>query len=254
MTRSESDAVRLFAFTCGWLSMPLGFFLDGEVREPIRVPVPAYLIEHPKGRAVFDTGLGVRSAANLSMIRGTSVEFDPTADIAQRLRGIGVDPDGVDWLINSHLHTDHCGGNASLPNATVVVQSKELQAARDGLAGYDAAEWDLGHRILALNGEHDLFGDGSVTLFPTPGHTAGHQCARVRLPKGEVILAADCCYMRQSLERMQLPRLAYDREEQLKSLRLIGDLRDAGAHVFFGHDPTFWANVPQAAPLLSGED
>ncbi len=245
----KDDALRLYAFTCGWLNMPRGFFLQGEGRELIRVPVPAYYIDHPKGKAVFDTGLGAHSLGHISEIRGSSAELDSSADIAARLRSIDVDPATIDFIINSHLHTDHCGANASLPNATVIVQASELQAARDGASAYDRAEWDLGHKIMTLHGEHDLFGDGSVIIFPTPGHTAGHQCATIRLPKGDVILAADCCYMRQSLVEFHLPRFSHDANLQLNSLRLLSRLRDEGARVFFGHDPDFWKHVPQGTPL-----
>jgi glyoxylase-like metal-dependent hydrolase (beta-lactamase superfamily II) len=68
----------------------------------------------------------------------------------------------------------------------------------------------------------------------------------VRLPKGEIILTADACYLRRTLDRLELPPFAHDREQMLASLRRLRALEDAGARLFFGHDPEQWKSVPQA--------
>ncbi len=112
-------------------------------------------------------------------------------------------------MINSHLHFDHVGGNQDLPNAKLVVQRLEWEAAANPELieknGYNRKDFDLGHKLQLADGEHDLFGDGSVTLIPSYGHTAGHQSLRVRLDSGEVVMTADSCYMRKALEEMVLP-------------------------------------------------
>jgi len=170
------NMIKLLAFTCGWFQAPVGFFLDGGEKDMLRSPVPAYLIDHPKGLALFDTGLGrrfMRDRAFPLPPEATGFEFDESADIAVRLRSIGVDPGKISWIINSHLHADHCGGNASIPNATVIIQRRELDAARQGGDGrtHNKDDFDHGHPVLAIQGEHDLYGDGSVLLFPSYGHT-----------------------------------------------------------------------------------
>ena len=104
--------------------------------------------------------------------------------------------------------------------------------------------------MLAVDGEHDLFGDGSVVCIPTYGHTPGHQSLRVRLDTGEVVLAADACYLRQTLEALHLPSLYVDAEAMLDSLRMLRKLRDGGARIFFGHDPELWATLPMAPKAL----
>ena len=129
--------VTLYAFTCGWVTMPLRSFIADEAKTPFRVPVPAYLIEHEKGLAVFDTGLGVPAAEALNAMKGVAAEFDALADVGARLKAAGFDPGAVKWIINSHLHSDHSGGNASLPNATVVIQAPELDAAKAGGEAYE---------------------------------------------------------------------------------------------------------------------
>jgi glyoxylase-like metal-dependent hydrolase (beta-lactamase superfamily II) len=246
--------VRLFAFSCGWLSGPLGAFLAGE-RGRLRVPVPCYLVEHPKGRVLFDSGLhpDLRSdpLGRLGELgRVFEVELDAHEVVGARLAALGVDPAQVGWLVNSHLHFDHTGGNAQLPNARLVVQRREWEAGRcaEAIAAnhYDPKDYDLGHDLEVVDGEHDLFGDGTVTCLPTHGHTPGHQALRVRLDSGEIVLAADACYLRRTLEELHLPGIVSDREAALESLRRLRRLAAAGARIFYGHDPDFWTGVPQA--------
>lgn len=241
--------VSLYAFTCGFVTMPLrSFFVDGD-KSPFRVPVPAYLIEHEKGLAVFDTGLGVPAAAALNAMKGVAAEFDALADIGARLQAAGFDPARVDWIINSHLHSDHSGGNAALSNATVIIQAPEWEAALEGGDAYAGGAFNTGQKVLKLSGAHDLFGDGSVEIFPTPGHTPGHQSVRLRLEGGPVVLTGDCCYARRSMDELVLPRLTADPETHLASIKRLRGMRDAGDRIFFGHDPEQWAQTPQAQKL-----
>jgi glyoxylase-like metal-dependent hydrolase (beta-lactamase superfamily II) len=247
-------SVRLFAMTCGWLTGPLGTFLAGEEGR-IRVPVPSFLIDHPKGKVLFDSGMHPQTqsdpAARLgSITKVFDVEFRPGEEVASRLAALDVDAGRIRYLVNSHLHFDHTGGNATIPNARLVVQRREWAAGRDDdqirRNFYDPKDYDTGHDVLAVDGEHDLFGDGSVVCIPTYGHTPGHQSLRVELAQGAVILTADACYLRHTLEELRLPSVVFDEERMLKSLRHLRALRDAGARIFYGHDPEFWRTVPQA--------
>ena len=110
----------------------------------------------------------------------------------------------------------------------------------------DARNYDLGHEVLAVDGEHDLFGDGSVVCLPTYGHTPGHQSLRVRLAGGDAVLTADACYLRRTLEELHLPAIVHDPAAMLAALHRLRELQQAGARIFYGHDPEFWATVPQA--------
>jgi glyoxylase-like metal-dependent hydrolase (beta-lactamase superfamily II) len=245
--------VRIFAMSCGWQTLPRGLLLEGETGS-LRVPTPVYLIEHPRGRVVFDSGLHTDLLAGSERLgelaRLFTIEFQPGDAVGAQLERLGIDPGHVDYLVSSHLHFDHVGGNAQIPNATWVVQRREWEAGCDADAAaanyFDRRDYDLGHALRLADGELDLFGDGAVTCLPTWGHTPGHQSLRVRSERGDVVLAADACYLRHTLEALHLPAVAHDREGMLEALRRLRALRDAGTRIFFGHDPEFWATLPQA--------
>ena len=183
------------------------------------------------------------------------IGFRPGEEVSGRLEAIGRDPAKIDLLINSHFHFDHCGGNALIPNATLLVQRREWDAGMDpdsaAQRGFNPRDFDLGHKLRLIDGEHDVFGDGSVVCLPTHGHTPGHQSLRLRLPGGEIVLAADACYFCQTLRERRLPRFAYDKEAMLASLDRLATLETAGARIVFGHDPQFWQTVPQAPTTLA---
>jgi N-acyl homoserine lactone hydrolase len=244
--------MRLFAFTCGWLTGPTGLFLEGE-HGSLRMPVPAFLIEHPQGHVLFDTGMHPDVAHDAKGRLGFladvfQTEMTVPETIAARLEALGFEPGRLRHVVLSHLHFDHAGGLASVPNARVVVQRRDWEAGHDAdraAALFFAREdFDHGHDVQLVDGEHDLFGDGRVVCLPTHGHTPGHQSLRVRLDSGDVVLTADACYLRRTLETDHLPPQPFDREAMLASLRRLRALRDAGARLVFGHDEEAWSEVP----------
>ena len=253
-------SIKLFAMTCGRLTGDLGRLMEGgEGRADL--PIPAYLIEHPKGTVLFDTGLHPDCQHDPAARVGTRLtglfafDFYPGEEVSARLEAIGRDPARIEIIVNSHFHFDHVGGNALIPNAVMVVQKREWEAGLTpeiaAAHGYNRADFDLGHKLVEIDGEHDLFGDGSVVCLPTHGHTPGHQSLRVRLSSGEVVLAADACYFCRTLRERRLPQRVYDRQAMLDSLDKLARLEAAGARIFFGHDAEFWKGVPQAPVAIA---
>lgn len=240
-------SVRIHPMLCGVLETDASGIM---AKQPgrLRLPIPSYLIVHPKGTTVFDTGLHRELQKNSNRLGPLSkifeVYFRPGEELGARLRAHGVDPARVDYMLNSHLHFDHVGGNADLPNAKLVVQRLEWEAAGNPELirknGYNRADFDLGHKLQLVDGEHDLFGDGSVTCIPTYGHTAGHQSLRVRLDSGEVVLTADSCYMRKALEEMVLPPFAHSYDAMREVILRFRAMERAGARLIFGHDAAQW--------------
>jgi glyoxylase-like metal-dependent hydrolase (beta-lactamase superfamily II) len=252
-------SVELYAFTCGFLTIPHGFLLKG-AKGTITVPIPSYLIVHPKGKALFDSGLNLQTQTDPLGYIGpegmtyNTFHFHPGEEVSARLKAVDVAPEEIIHLVNSHLHYDHSGGNAQIPNADIVVQRPEWEHAmsRPGNdVGYMKKDFDTGQRVQQIVGEHDVFGDGSVVCFPTYGHTPGHQSLRVRAGGQEFILCGDACYLRQSLEQLHPPGVIADTEAALAVLRRFRDMQARGSRIMFGHDPEFWKSVPQAPAKIA---
>jgi len=253
-------SVKLYAFTCGTVTGEFAHLMAGGEGE-ITVPIPVFLIEHPKGRALFDTGLHPDCRHDPAGRLGErlaglfKIGFAPGEEVSARLEAIDRDPERIDLIINSHFHFDHVGGNALIPNATMLVQRREWDAGMDpdsaAKRGFNPRDFDLGHKLRLVDGEHDVFGDGSVTCLPTYGHTPGHQSLRVRLDSGDIVLAADSCYFCRTLRERRLPRFADEKEAMLASLDRLAALERGGARIVFGHDPEFWQSVPQAPAMMA---
>jgi len=140
-----------------------------------------YLIDHPGGLVLFDTGLGFADAE-------TEAYYRPhRRSLGDALHGAGAAVDDVEMIVNCHLHFDHCGGNPSFPGRPIIVQSAELDGARQ--PGYTVPETvdfpDAKYQVIA--GEIELL--PGLWVLPTPGHTAGHQSVAVRCDDGSVVLA-----------------------------------------------------------------
>lgn len=232
--------------------MDLGSMLEGETGK-IRIPVPSYLIRHPKGLVLYDTGLHKSMQTEPDKRLGVlaplfDVHFEANEDVAARLAALDIAVDDITFLVNSHLHFDHCGGNDAIPNAPVVVQKKELEAAKTpeiaAKIGFFDQDWDYGHGFILADGEHDIFGDGSVVCIPTPGHTPGHQSLKITTNKKVIVLTGDACYLRRSLEEMRLPALSFSADQMMESFQKLKDLETKGAQLFYGHDPDFWKTLP----------
>jgi glyoxylase-like metal-dependent hydrolase (beta-lactamase superfamily II) len=257
--REQAMSVRLYAMTCGWITMPTSTFLKDE-KGFLAVPVPSYLIEHPKGVVLFDTGLAADLASPDPLVRDAALgnraarvkpSYKPGEDVASRLRAFGMDPARIQYLVTSHLHFDHVGGNALVPNARWLIQKREWHwACTDQCreAGhYERKLFDFGHDRVEVDGEHDIFGDGAVTCLPTYGHTPGHQSLRVSLEGGSVVLTADACYMRRSMEAMHLPGVILDAQMALEGYRRFAEMERAGMRLIFGHDPQQWNGINDGA-------
>lgn len=244
---------RLFGCVCGQYHSPakaLGMFGDRAT-----VPLPFYVIDHPEGVALYDCGLhtdmGNPDDPYLTSLRTHHIDVTSGSDdtVTRHLERLDIDPARVRWVVLSHLHFDHAGGLHQVPNATIVVQRREWEA------GFDqelAAEhhlvrrfFDLGHQVKQIEGEHDLFGDGSVTCIPTFGHTPGHQSMRVRSDLGDHILVGDACNNRHIVGTRHFPAASDPRHGEVnRSLDSLLARCEADTVMIFGHDPEQWGDVP----------
>ncbi|HZQ58738.1 MAG TPA: N-acyl homoserine lactonase family protein [Acidimicrobiales bacterium] len=230
---------------CGWLTGDAGAMLAGHSGE-FRMPVPAFLIEHPYGLVLFDSGLHPELATSTARMRGLDKLFTPslTADgsVGPRLTAAGYDPADVSVIVTSHLHFDHCGGHVEVPNARVAVQRAEWSAAHAApSAAYNGEDFDLGHDVEQLDGRHDVFGDGRLVIEPTPGHTPGHQSLVV---DGAYVLVGDACYCRLALDSGTLPPNAFDHARQREGFAWLRAQEAMGRRLLFSHDLGQWESLP----------
>ncbi len=232
---------------CGWLTADAGTMLTGG-SGPMRMPVGAFLIEHPQGNVVFDTGMHPELEHGTSRMRSTATLFDVELNdrwtLTGQLEAAGIVSDDVAIAVVSHLHFDHCGGLGQLPAARMLVQAAEWRAAFDeGLVDfgvYNPGDFDLGHDRLLLDGEHDVFGDGRLRLLPTMGHTAGHQSLLV---DGTTLLVGDACYCQQALDLDALPPFAADPSRQREVFAWLRDQQAQGTRLVYSHDAEQWATL-----------
>jgi glyoxylase-like metal-dependent hydrolase (beta-lactamase superfamily II) len=155
--------------------------------------------------------------------------------------------------VQTHLHIDHTGALGHFPNAAIVVHARELQAARaaeDPVAsGYVRADYDRSElRWQLAEGEQDLFGDGTIRLLETPGHSAGHMSLLLDLDEtGPVLITADAADNRAQWKGREHPRALFSREDAGRSLERLRELaHQTDALLVLGHDARNWSELRRA--------
>jgi N-acyl homoserine lactone hydrolase len=173
-------------------------------------------------------------------------------DVVTRLHSLDIEPEAIGHVVQSHLHYDHAGGLEFLSDATVYVQKEELPFAywppvyqRDVFVRED---FDSVRNWRALRGDHDIFNDGRLLIFATPGHTPGHQSLLVRLDNQAYILTGDAVYDKEKMEHRCLPGLLWSPDAVIESWERIEELqRRHDAKLIVTHD-LHWESEIRLAP------
>jgi glyoxylase-like metal-dependent hydrolase (beta-lactamase superfamily II) len=204
---------------------------------PIEFSDNCYLIRHDKGVLLWDTGVpdAVATMPDGMVVANGAITYRRARTLASQLAELGVKPADVTYVALSHTHGDHVGNVALFSSSTVLIQGAEYDWA---MAGPNKPAFAPAATITRLAGDHDVFGDGSVTILSTPGHTPGHQSLLVRLPKtGHVVLSGDAVHFRDNWDNQRVPAMNVNREQTLASLqRLQGVLDERRAQLWINHD------------------
>ncbi|WP_338863217.1 serine hydrolase [Myxococcus stipitatus] len=253
-TDASVPAVKLHPLDCGYAEFKdLGPFSDtGEYDgQPGTLSAPCFLIRHPRGNLLWDAGLGDHLAQEPEgHEQRPGVRFVVKKTLASQLEQLGLKASDVQFVAFSHLHADHIGNARNFQSATWLVHRDEWNWSQQKPtpSGVDASLL-AGHtkqKTVLLNSDHDVFGDGSVRILKTPGHTPGHQVLLVRLPKtGNVMLSGDLFHSRENFEQGRMPSFNFNRADTLASIdRVNRVLRNTSARIIIQHDAREMAKLP----------
>jgi glyoxylase-like metal-dependent hydrolase (beta-lactamase superfamily II) len=232
------------------------------------VPCTAFLIRHPTaGPFIVDTGLHGSVAAKPAETMGRTFSWwakphlEPGDDLPSQLRQRDVDPGEIRLAVMTHLHLDHASGMAGFPKAQFVLSSAEWEDATSGsrplLRGYVTAQYDYAfdYRTVSFTENvtsystfgrtFDLFGDGSVRLAYTPGHSAGHQSVICKLRDRDLVIAGDVVYTLHQMQTAPGPARPFDPHtynRSLQEMRLFAK-QYPNALIIPSHDRELWRNL-----------
>ena len=230
-------------------------------------PIPVFLARHPTaGNILVDTGLHPSVARdprdNLGRFSARHYRVAEGEDVVSQLRDRGLDTSDIAVVVLTHLHQDHASGIEAFPEARFVVSATEWEGATSGsfpgLRHYRPAHYDFAFDFSTVDfdGEpiesygpfgrtFDLFGDGSVRLAYTPGHSAGHTSVILRLPRRDFVVIGDAVYDWKQFNEQTKPSMIADEHNWRRSLHELQAYRRTYPYALMvpGHDPEFWAKL-----------
>jgi N-acyl homoserine lactone hydrolase len=230
---------RLYILNCGeGVAGDISLWSPGvNVGQPMDFVDNCYLIHHTQGWLLWDTGItdaiaGMPEGLPPSDPRMTHWRRPKT--LAAQLEAVGVKPTDIKYVAVSHTHPDHIGNVELFPHSMLLVQKAEYEWPTPFGAGRFKPE----HPVTKLQGDHDVFGDGSVMILSTPGHTPGHQSLLVKLPKtGALVLSGDAVHFKSNWENRRVPSVNTDKDQTLASMERIADvLAREKAQLWINHD------------------
>lgn len=252
---SKVQSLRLYALDGGTLTVgePTGFGLTKAEVQATDMAVPAFLISHAKGTLLWDTGLGDhligRPASETAV---GSFGQTVTTSLKTQLAAIGYSPSTITYLALSHMHFDHVGNANDYAGATWLVQRPERAAMFGDAAPPSSATARFAAlreaKTIILDGDRDVFGDGTVVIKSTPGHTPGHQSLFVRLAKtGAVVLSGDLYHYPEERTLNRMPaREATEGQTQASRSALETFMKRTSAALWIQHDLVRWRTMKKS--------
>ena len=238
------STLKLYVFDCGMIRFDrIDFFSIANDETNVRdLAVPCYVIEHEKGRLLWDGGLPSATADTIGW-HGKSMQLRLDRTLAEQLTDIGLNMTSFDFMAYSHLHFDHIGVANEVENATLILQKAEYDAAFAEPPTLPGARPLLFSKLadaekILIEGDYDVFGDGKVKILSAPGHTSGHQVIYVNLSNtGPIVLSGDLYHFALSRKYRRVPTFNVDAEATLESMdRIEAFLVETGAELWIEHE------------------
>jgi glyoxylase-like metal-dependent hydrolase (beta-lactamase superfamily II) len=234
--QAKADAERMYVLYCGDIALNDASSFTPGATGPGALSVTCYLIKHGQDWVLFDTGLG---DAIINMPQGQKSNagiWTVKKTLTGQLAELGLKPSDIGFVVLSHSHGDHVGNLDLFSQSTLVVQKAEY-------------EWNLPNgtprfkpemKAIKADGDYDLFGDGSVMLIATHGHSPGHQCLLVRLAKtGAVLLTGDAVHTKANWDNHRVPERNFNVSQSLAALdHMAMVLKEHKAQLWIGHEPS----------------
>jgi glyoxylase-like metal-dependent hydrolase (beta-lactamase superfamily II) len=242
---AQEAPLRLYVFDCGKLTVedPSRFNFTRSELAVLDLSVPCYLVAHPKGTLMWDTGVVPDALFQPGGRPATKQYATAKRPLLAQMTEAGFSPAGITYLALSHAHWDHIGNASAFAGATWLVRPAERDAilsdpppVRTDPSMFTALRG--AKTILIHSDDFDVFGDGSVVIKFTPGHTAGHQVLYVKLAKtGPVVLSGDLYHYPEELKIPRVPAGDVNKEQTLASRAALQEfLKKTGAQLWIQHD------------------
>ena len=246
--------LKLYVFNCGEILVREKSLFNPALPEGLQMTLSdtCYLIKHPKGTLMWDTGLsdGLSGLPNGIDVAEGVFNLSVTKTLSSQLEEINVDPLSIDYIAFSHLHFDHTANARYFQNATWLIQKPEYKAAFSPEAvslffNPDDYSSLKDNETIQLDGHYDVFNDGSVVILSTPGHTPGHQNLFLNLPEtGPIILSGDLYHFEENRAEYVIPVFNTSKRETVHSFVLIDNVIDGiNASLWIQHDKQFMESL-----------
>lgn len=247
--------LEMWRLACGDIHLADGaIFSDTHLYDgqPKSLTGSCYLIRHGQDYMLWDAGLPTTLIGAPTSDHGVSLSLERS--IIEQIRQLGIDPKAVSKVAVSHYHFDHTGQLPDFPNATLLISEKDWAVAssqKEGIPYFTPSlfkPW-FGRNagaVKTIAKDEDVFGDGSVLIKATPGHTPGHTVLLVRLPEtGDVLLTGDLYHFEAQVTNHGVPQYNYNRDQTLASMaRFDQTARNLNARVVIQHDPLHIGRLP----------
>ena len=250
---------RMYVFDCGEAHIPdISPWSPGvNVGKPAVFSDNCYLIVHGNDLMLWDSGYPDLIAALPGGMVGPRSTAIVKKTLAAQMAELGIKPEQVSRIAFSHTHMDHVGNANMFASATLYIQQAEYDAAFGTEAakfGFVATNYDKlrANPTVKLNGDYDVFGDKSVLILSTPGHTPGHQSLLVRLPKtGVVVLSGDAAHFQENFDNRRVPAFNFNKEQTMQSMdKLARVVAVEHAQLWINHDRAQSLGIPHSPQFV----
>ena len=232
--QAKPGVERLYVLYCGDIALNDASSFTPGASGPGALSVTCYLVKHGQDWLLWDTGLPDAIVSMPNGQKSPSGVWTSKKTLISQLAEIGLKPSDIRYLALSHSHPDHVGNLDLFSQSTLVVQKAEYDwPLPNGSPRFKAEQ-----PVIKAEGDRDLFGDGSVVLISTPGHSPGHQCLLLKLPKtGALLLSGDAVHTKANWDSHRVPERNFSVPQSLASLdRMAAVLQENNAKLWIGHE------------------